>query len=99
MSGGGTNMLVGLRDARLYRATHGTFESSCAEKWGMSRVRAHQLIEGAGVVLTMVNKEAITTESQARELARVEPVRREEVIRKADIAVGGKITVTAIKLP
>lgn len=39
----------------------------------------------------------ITTESQARELARVEPTRREEVIRKADIATGGKTTAAAIK--
>lgn len=39
----------------------------------------------------------ITTASQARELARVEPTRREEVIRKADIATGGKITAAAIK--
>ena len=30
-------MLVGLRDARLYRATHGTFEEYCAEKWKLSR--------------------------------------------------------------
>ena len=89
--------LSDIRDARLYRATHGTFESYCAEKWGMSRVRAHQLIEGASVVLTIFNKGAITTESQARELARVEPACREEVIRKADIATGGKITAAAIK--
>ena len=39
----------------------------------------------------------ITTESQARELARVGPARREEVIRKADAATGGKITAAAIK--
>jgi hypothetical protein len=89
--------LSDIRDARLYRATHGTFESYCAEKWGMSRVRAHQLIEGASVVLTMVNKDVITSERQARELARIEPSRREEVIRKADIATGGKITAAAIK--
>jgi UDP-N-acetylmuramoylalanine-D-glutamate ligase len=92
-------MLVGLRDARLYRATHGTFESYCAEKWKMTKGRVYQLIGATEVMSTVVDKSQITTESQARELARVEPARREEVTRKADIATGGKITVAAIKLP
>jgi hypothetical protein len=36
--------LVEIRDARLYRATHSTFESYCRERWGFSRQRAHQHI-------------------------------------------------------
>ena len=82
--------LSDIRVARLYRATHGTFEEYCGQRWGMSRVRAHPLIAGAAVALAMANKDAITSERQARELARVEPARREEVVRKADIAAGGK---------
>ena len=91
--------LSDIRDARLYRATHGTFESYCAEKWGMSRFYAHRVMDAAGTVgaLPIGNKSQITSESQARELARIEPARREEVIRKADIATGGKITAAAIK--
>jgi hypothetical protein len=88
--------LSDIRDARLYRATHGTFESYCAEKWGMSASRARQIC-GASEVSKSVTIVTLTTESQARELARVEPARREEVIRKADIATGGKITAAAIK--
>jgi len=91
--------LSDIRDARLYRATHGTFESYCAEKWGMTKTHCNRLISSAEVAqsLAPIGAKTITTESQARELARVEPARREEVIRKADIATGGKITAAAIK--
>ena len=86
--------LSDIRDARLYRATHGTFEEYCRTKWSMTDRRARQLMD-ASEIGTIVPQ--ITTESQARELARVEPARREEVIRKADAATGGKITAAAIK--
>jgi hypothetical protein len=89
--------LSDIRDARLYRATHGTFESYCADRWNMTKGRVYQLIGAKEMMSTIVDKSAITTESQARELARVEPARREEVIRKADLATGGKITAAAIK--
>ena len=41
--------LAKIRDGRLYRETHATFEAYCAERWGWSRVRAHQLIESSEV--------------------------------------------------
>ena len=62
----------------------------------MSASRARQIC-GASEVSKSVTIVTLTTESQARELARVEPARREEVIRKADLATGGKITAAAIK--
>lgn len=86
--------LSDIRDARLYRATHGTFEEYCRTKWNMTDRRARQLMD-ASEIGTMVPQ--ITSERQARELARIEPARREEVIRKADLATGGKITAAAIK--
>ena len=55
----------------------------------MSRVRAHQLMEGAATMLTIVNKSAITSESQARELAKVEPEKRQDVMELAVNAVAG----------
>ncbi len=39
----------------------------------------------------------VKTESQARELSRVEPSKRQEVVERASTATGGKITATAIK--
>ena len=63
--------LLEIRDSRLYRESHRTFEDYCRERWGMSRVRAHQLIDGADVValLTTVNTPTPASERVARELA------------------------------
>ena len=45
--------LLEVRDGRLYRAEHGTFEGYCRERWGMSRQRAGQLIDASEVVGAM----------------------------------------------
>jgi hypothetical protein len=42
--------LLEIRDGRLYRETHGTFDDYCREGWGFSRHRASQLITAAEVV-------------------------------------------------
>ena len=42
--------LLELRDGRLYRTTHGTFDDYCRERWQMTSRRALQLIEAAAVV-------------------------------------------------
>lgn len=39
-----------IRDGKLYRATHGTFELYCQDRWGYSRSRAYELIDRAEVV-------------------------------------------------
>lgn len=36
--------LLSIHDARLYRASHATFEAYCAERWGITDRRARQLI-------------------------------------------------------
>lgn len=66
--------LLSIRDKRLYRATHHTFEQYCRERWDMSRRRANQLIESAAVIGnlgTIVPKPA--NEAQARELVTLTP--------------------------
>ena len=60
-----------IRDERLYRETHDTFEAYCKERFNFTRQRAHQLIsssEAAESVSTIVDKPA--NEAQARELAK-----------------------------
>jgi hypothetical protein len=59
------NALREIRDLRLYRESHGSFEDYCRERWQFSRQRAGQLIEAAAVS-TMVD---VPNERQARELA------------------------------
>lgn len=66
--------LVEIRDERLYRETHATFEEYCRERWGMARSRAYQLIDASAVadrLSTMVDK-APDSERQVRPLKRLE---------------------------
>jgi hypothetical protein len=62
--------LASIRDDRLYRQTHDTFEDYCRDKWGWSRQRAHQLIDAASLS-TMVDN-GPTSERQARPLTKLD---------------------------
>ncbi len=62
--------LLEIRETRLYRETHGTFEDYCRERWGWSRDYANKQIRAAEVVGsldTIVSKPR--SEGVARELA------------------------------
>lgn len=63
--------LLRIRDERLYRESHGTFEGYCRERWNLSRPRAYQLIEAAevGSELSTTVDVRPATERVARELA------------------------------
>lgn len=61
--------LATVRDERLYRVAHETFEAYCRERWGFDRTYAHRVIGAAEVVSVLPNGNRPTTESQARELA------------------------------
>lgn len=60
-----------IRDGKLYRKDHPTFEAYCSHRWGFDRHYAHRLIDGVKVarMLPIGNTPAPATESQARELA------------------------------
>lgn len=45
--------LTEIRDAKLYRATHKTFEAYCKDRWEIGRSRAYELIDHAEVVDTI----------------------------------------------
>lgn len=92
------NALLAIRDQRLYRAGHGTFEDYCQQRWGFSRIRAHQLIEAAGTALTIVNSglPAPSNEGQARMLAHIPSPQRAEVWRETLERTEGKPTARAI---
>lgn len=42
--------LASIRDAKLYRETHDTFEAYCRDRWDCSRAQAYRLIDSACVV-------------------------------------------------
>ena len=76
------NALKEIRDSRLYRQAHGTFEDYCSDRWGFSREYGRLLISSAQVsqqMATIVGKSP-ATESQARELGRIKDTEeRQEV--------------------
>ena len=61
--------LLRIRDERLYRETHKTFEQYCKERWGMARNYANKQIAAAQVAATLGTVVPIPTERVARELA------------------------------
>ena len=94
-----------IRDAKLYRESHKTFEKYVDDKWSMGRNYANKLIASADVskVLGTVvpnNERAseIKTEGQLRELRNVPVESMEAVVNKAaDIAGADTITASDIK--
>jgi len=65
------NALTAIRENRLYRSTHSTFEAYCQERWGFTRRRATYLIDAASTVTemgTMVPTAQNVNERQARAL-------------------------------
>jgi len=91
--------LASIRDNRLYRATHATFEDYCRERWGWSARRGYQLMDAAEALAGLPEEcePLVHTERAARELAKVEPSNRAEVLAKAAQAGPGPVTAKAIK--
>lgn len=65
--------LLEIRDQRLYRASHSTFDTYCRERWGWGRVHAFRLIQAAEVVKMLPRGNKPKTERQARALVGLEP--------------------------
>lgn len=51
------NALIEVRDKKLYRAEHDTFEKFCFEEYGFTRFRAYQLIDASEIVGEIKNGE------------------------------------------
>lgn len=95
--------LARIRDQRLYRAGHGTFEEYVDKRWHMSRTHAYRLIESGEVVTALSpigDIPQIENEGQARAIA---PIVREsgpeaaaEILREVE-ATEGAVTARGIK--
>jgi hypothetical protein len=99
--------LMELRDRRLYRSTHRTFEEYCRERFGHSRQKSNYLIAAADVYenLTTIccqnspddslttNRSQIlpTSEGQVRPLTKLEPQQQQEAWQTAVQKAGGKV--------
>lgn len=92
--------LLAIRDARLYRLGHSTFEDYCRERWGMVRQHANRLIAAAETVTNLepIGSTLPVTESQVRPLAMLEPdVQREAWALAVETAPEGKVTAAIVQ--
>lgn len=71
--------LGAIRDARLYRASHTTFDVYLAERWQVSKSYANQLISAAATAAVV----PIQNEAQARALSGLQPEEAKEVFSTA----------------
>lgn len=82
--------LLEIRDSRLYKIEHSTFEEYCREKWSMSDRQARHLISASSVTTNLSKTGTIVpkVESQARPLAKLPPEQQapawETAVEKAD---------------
>ncbi len=95
--------LLNIRDRRLYRQTHDTFEDYCQERWGFNRARGRQLIEASIAVQTLPKNldTNVSTEGAARELRKVPETHRVAVVTSATkngVATGSAIKKAAEKV-
>ncbi len=95
------NALLEIRDSRLYRQTHGTFEEYCREKLGFNSSRARQLIDAAQVVANIQSVTVVTlpdSETHVRPLVYLPPEAQREVWQVAvETAPGGKVTAAHVQ--
>lgn len=91
--------LATIRNQKLYRAEHSTFEEYAQQRWNMSRTRAYELMSASTVVSAIADTEmpAPANEGQARALSRVPEPERAEVWRETVDRTNGKPTAAAVR--
>lgn len=92
--------LLHIRDTRLYRETHSTFEDYCRERWDISGRRANMLVAASMVIsnLGTIVPNLPANEAQARPLAALEPEAQRivwDVVQQT--APDGKVTAAHVK--
>ena len=82
--------LLSIRDQRLYKETHKSFESYCRERWQMTKTNANRLVQGAEVAVNLTPMGVIpTSERVARPLTGLKPEQQVEAWSNAVEAAGG----------
>jgi hypothetical protein len=82
-----------IRDKKLYRIKHGSFQEYCIKRWGFQRSYGYQLIESAKVAVQVSDMSDINAR-QAQALAKVPEEKRAAVLKSA--GASGPITAKAI---
>jgi hypothetical protein len=89
-----------IRDSRLYLERYDTFEDYLRERWsGMSRSRAHRLIDAADVVEMLPIGNTPANEAQARELVPLldTPDELADVMRELQAEHGDRLTAAKVR--
>lgn len=90
--------LAQVRDHRLYRQTHSTFEDYCRERWNITDRRARQMIDAADVVAALPTGTTVpVSERSARELVGLAPEQAAQVIERAEADNAGKVTADTVR--
>ena len=71
--------LAMIRDQKLYRDTHKTFQAYCKDRWGRSREWAYMLMNASDACENVYESTQIPSQTQARELAKAPPAEQAEV--------------------
>lgn len=90
--------LFTIRDKRLYRASHDTFDAYCRDRWRVSKTQANRLIAAADVARDLTPIGVIpSSESVARQLVSLPTEQRQEVWQMVvDSAPNGKPTAADV---
>jgi len=92
--------LLEIRDGRLYRESHATFDAYCRERWGWSRDYGYKLIRSAEVAQALGVDHGIQSERQARELVpllRQDEAQMVEVWRELCEQHGERLTASLVR--
>lgn len=81
------NALLEIREGKLYRESHDSFSDYLRDRWQMGKSRAYQLINASSVAENVhncgQNYPSLTSESQARELAKLSAEQQAEAWERA----------------
>jgi hypothetical protein len=89
--------LAQLRDRKLYRSTHRTFEEYCRDRFGHSRRQSYLLMDAAVVfdnlveICDQIDHILPTAEGQVRPMTKLEPQEQQEVWLTAVELADGKV--------
>jgi hypothetical protein len=71
--------LAAIRDQKLYRDTHKTFQAYCKERWGRSRDWAYMLMNASAACENVDEHQQIPNQEQAKALSKAPPEEQAEV--------------------
>jgi hypothetical protein len=91
--------LLRIRDGRLYRATHDTFEAYCRDRWGMTARHADRTIQAAAIVESFgpMGLKIPANERQVRPLAQLPEPDRPDAWREAVETANGSPTCADVQ--